>query len=813
MNLKIDEILKAISKSRSKDNLDKIYYPDVDVSDYFFVSYSHKDYRAVYKDIIKLRQCGLKFWYDRDMPSNSDWKEVANRYMRPLLCKGVIFYISENSLRDYETTKATIDEIKYAKEIGKQIIAINLTSNISKDGHSKNVVLSASKMVEKLIEEGRSDLIEHKKIIEEIFPDKVIYLPVKLNPEIRKEKIEASLKEQPKLFFEDNNIVGVSDTTIINITEDEFNKMLIDNNIDLTDRQLHLNINPCVFANCQSLESVAFNSPIVSLQLDSIGEYAFSNCTSLKSINTTSFGTRLGTGAFYNCEKLENLGENFLSVRISGEKTFYNCKSLKQIEVTENTIYGDYCFYGCSSLEEVNCNGNTVSDLQQSSKVDKRIGDYAFYGCTSLKNVTILGSTEEIGIEAFAHCDSFTELEIPKFIKKVGFGAHAYNKSLKKLTVLSPELDIDFTNAFVGCNNLEEIIISEENKDYKVIDGAVYKGNTLVFYPFSCKKETLTFAENCTDMERLAIDFNPYLKEIHINKSFSICNFQFAGLENLERIVVDKDNETFKDVDGILYSKDLKHLFYIPRKSIQNKEYIMPDTIESFTYHAFGDLYDLEKIKFSDKLTKIEIKYDNSWKKVILPSSLKTTPVLKSSQLEEIYIKNNDKFFTSKDHKYLYLKKEDGINLSIVSPLIENVKIKEGVTTISDIAFIHSKAKVIIFPDSLTYLDFDSDVKLENLKAISISKETKFNFFNLIYMLRNLELFNFRGTGDEFLEKYEKDREDILLTGNFEFYDHASNHKAIIIQCDDRNLRFKEKDENEMPTRLLFRNCYKKTDN
>lgn len=809
MNLKIDEKLRAISKSRSKDNLDKIYYPDVDVSDYFFVSYSHKDYRAVYRDIIKLRQCGLKFWYDRDMPSNSDWKEVANRYMRPLLCKGVIFYISENSLRDYETTKATIDEIKYAKEIGKQIIAINLSSKVSNNGRNKNVVLSASKMVEKLIEGGRLDLVKHKKAIEEIFPENVIYLPVKLNPGIRKERIDASLKEQPKLILNHQNIIGVSDTTIINVTADEFNKMLIDKDVDFTNRTLEVNIDPCVFSNCQSLESIAIKSPLVCVEINSIGEYAFSNCTSLQKIDSDSFmGTHLGTGAFYNCEKLEEYPS---TVRITGEKTFYNCQSLKSIDIAKNSNYGDYTFYNCSSLEEVTCEGTELFSYELTSKKNNRIGDYAFYGCTSLKNIALFQCIEEIGKEAFAHCDSFTEISIPKHIKKVDFGAHAYNKSLKKVTILSPEIDIDFSSAFINCKNLEEIVITEENKEFRVIDGAVYKGNTLVFYPWGNKKETLTLDENCTNIERLALDLNPYLKEIRLNKNFSGTSFEFAGLENLERIVVDKDNQTFTSVDGILYSKDLKHLFYIPRKAIQNNEFIMLDSIESFSPTAFTDVYDLEKVKFSNKITEINLR-NNSWEKVFLPSSLKFTPFINSPKLKEVYIENSDKFFTSKDHHYLYKKGVREIELSVVSPLVEIVTIQEGVTTISDTAFIHSNAKVISFPDSLKHLGFYTNVKFENLIAVSISKDTEFDFFRFIYCEQNLKHLRYRGTIKEFQDKYATDREELLASGNFEFYDYACQHKTFVIECDDGNLEFKSRKKNDTPTRLLFKNPNKKDD-
>ena len=81
MKIKSADKINAISKSRSIRNLDLKYYPDVDISDYYFISYSHKDYRAVYKDLIAMEDEGLKFWYDRDLPVSKNWKEIANKFM------------------------------------------------------------------------------------------------------------------------------------------------------------------------------------------------------------------------------------------------------------------------------------------------------------------------------------------------------------------------------------------------------------------------------------------------------------------------------------------------------------------------------------------------------------------------------------------------------------------------------------------------------------------------------------------------------------------------------------------------------------
>ena len=72
--------------------------PGVHSKEYYFISYSHKDYKTVYPDLFMLENEKLNFWYDRGIPAGSNWKDIATKYIAPFDCKGVIFYISENSL-------------------------------------------------------------------------------------------------------------------------------------------------------------------------------------------------------------------------------------------------------------------------------------------------------------------------------------------------------------------------------------------------------------------------------------------------------------------------------------------------------------------------------------------------------------------------------------------------------------------------------------------------------------------------------------------------------------------------------------------
>ena len=72
---------------------------------------------------------------------------------------------------------------------------------------------------------------------------------------------------------------------------------------------------------------------------------------------------------------------------------FYGCTALRRVEIEQgNSIYriGDRAFYGCASLEELELTGNLES-----------IGNEAFYGCTGAIRLVIPAYLDELGADAF----------------------------------------------------------------------------------------------------------------------------------------------------------------------------------------------------------------------------------------------------------------------------------------------------------------------------------------------------------------------------------------------------------------------------
>jgi hypothetical protein len=181
-------------------------------------------------------------------------------------------------------------------------------------------------------------------------------------------------------------------------------------------------------------------SIIIPNSVTTIGEGAFSHCSSLTSITIPNSVTNIGNSVFSYCFLLNNVTIPD-SVTTIGDWTFFFCFGLNNITIGNSvTTIGDRTFYNCDRLTSITIPNNVTS-----------IGNYAFSKCFGMTNVTIGNSVTNIGLEAFFDCSGLTSITIPSNVSSIGSRAFGVCLRLTSIYFKGNIPVIRDNNAFVLC--------------------------------------------------------------------------------------------------------------------------------------------------------------------------------------------------------------------------------------------------------------------------------------------------------------------------------------------------------------------------
>lgn len=211
------------------------------------------------------------------------------------------------------------------------------------------------------------------------------------------------------------------------------------------------------FSGCSTIESIT-----IPTTTESIGEYAFYNCTALKRLNSTT------DGEF-------NVPAGVTEIKYYA---FYNCDAMTKVVISANvTGIGEHAFYGCALLEDLT--------FATDSKLET-IGSYAFASCIALTEVQIPETVTSIGSYAFSGCtalakmnsDTEGELTLPASVTTIGSYAFQ-NLSLITKVIVKDSVTTVGLGAFKGCNALEDITLpfigkSADATAYEAVFGYIF---------------------------------------------------------------------------------------------------------------------------------------------------------------------------------------------------------------------------------------------------------------------------------------------------------------------------------------------------
>lgn len=183
-----------------------------------------------------------------------------------------------------------------------------------------------------------------------------------------------------------------------------------------------------------------------------------------------------------------------------------------------------------------------------------RIESTAFSDCEKLVNIKFSSNLTTIEPWAFSSCSSLKSLTLPEGLKTIGEAAFISNESLTSVTIpKSVEFigDIVFSN----CYSLKKIKVDKKNKNYKDIDGVLFKkttsGDCLITYPVNKKGSVYKIPEKVTAIEFKAFYYCNNLKDIEIPNSVkSIGPNAFLNCKNLKSLKIPYGVKTIQYAGG-----------------------------------------------------------------------------------------------------------------------------------------------------------------------------------------------------------------------------------------------------------------------
>ncbi|MBQ6652263.1 MAG: leucine-rich repeat protein [Prevotella sp.] len=220
---------------------------------------------------------------------------------------------------------------------------------------------------------------------------------------------------------------------------------------------------------------------------------------------------------------------------------------------------------------------------------------------------------------------------VAESVTDIYWDAFLQNRNLTKL-ILPPNLQsvqLKFPTITYGCPNLEAYEVADGGTTtFHAIDGVLFNGNTLVDYPEGKKTTNYTVPDGITEIATNGIVGNSHMQSIDLNDVTNLHessilndydlktvvlpkNLQLEGIEGaiagcmaIEEYVVPDDCVNFAGVDGVVFSKDMKTLyFYPPNKA--GESYDIPTSVEKIGAQAFRLARNITTLEVPKSVTEI----------------------------------------------------------------------------------------------------------------------------------------------------------------------------------------------------------------
>lgn len=257
-----------------------------------------------------------------------------------------------------------------------------------------------------------------------------------------------------------------------------------------------------------------------------------------------------------------------------------------------------------------------------------------------------------------------------------------------------------------------------------------------------------------TSIGKYAFGYCNSIVNVQIPSSITkIGNIAFNDCEKLENILVDKQNEYYCDINGILFSKDKTKLIqyaigkeqtsYVIPNSVTNiideafewcnylKSITIGNSVKKIGDNAFAYCLKLKAIKMSDSVTSIgdnAFYYCENLKNITIPAKVQVIgddTFTYCYGLENIYV-NIDNTFYSDINGVLLSKDKSRLIQYPIGNVRTSYNIPNSIKDVGNGAFNESKLENITIPDSVKDVGYATFLSCRFLQNITVDSQNKY---------------------------------------------------------------------------------------
>jgi hypothetical protein len=305
---------------------------------------------------------------------------------------------------------------------------------------------------------------------------------------------------------------------------------------------------------------------------------------------------------------------------------------------------------------------------------------------------------------------------------------------------------------FISGANLAAINVDEANPNYKSVDGILYNktGTVLKQYPQAKTGSSFTIPVGVTEIGYYAFSCATYLNTVTIPDAVITANnidrVNGCSGNGISQFIVGSGNANYTSIDGVIFNKAATTILAYPNNK-PGSSYVMPSTVTAIQSQALAYSKDrqLKSITLSPNLISIgTYSFSNLYLPTLnIPASVTTIADLGLWTVNSVTVDSGSTSFSVADGVLYNLNKTKLIYYPY-GEVRTSFTIPSTVTEIATYGISNpgSALERLVIGSSL--VSIGSYNYVSNLKYLSISDDTTFNFNNFVFS--RLTSVNYCGT-------------------------------------------------------------------